>query len=89
MGKCAECRFWIKDEDDDGLGACHFDPPKILESTREEGTGYFGMWPLISEDDWCGKFQEVEDDLGGGCSEKKTHGVVKSRNQSGSALSAI
>jgi len=56
MGKCAECRFWVKDDDD--LGFCHANPPTIQESSREEGCGYFGIWPKTSEEDWCGKFQE-------------------------------
>lgn len=68
--RCDACRFFVKHEPGHIYGDCHRLPPqfsfyaniyepsgygvekKRIDITRERG----GVWPNISQDDWCGEF---------------------------------
>jgi len=30
----------------------------LMESMIEEGVGFFGIWPVTADDDWCGRFKK-------------------------------
>lgn len=48
---CETCRFFdprpIEDKPYNGL--CRHDPPEIFSLEK-------GEWPVVTEDDWCGKW---------------------------------
>lgn len=68
---CATCRFFLKQEAQHIYGDCHRQPPQFsFYANFHEPTGYGsklgridiqrdrgGVWPNISQDDWCGEWQ--------------------------------
>ena len=57
---CVNCRFWAPHDFAESVGFCQAEPPTVLESMREEGAGFFGIWPLTADDDQCGRFRKKE-----------------------------
>lgn len=60
---CETCRFWREPIDDSHLGHCRRFPPsfnphavQLLPSRRET---FFGGWPPVNGDEWCGEWQEA------------------------------
>lgn len=66
---CETCRFFMKSEPQHVYGDCHRLPPQFgfYANFHEEGYGgkrirveiqreRGGVWPNISEDDWCGEY---------------------------------
>ena len=51
---CQECKFFSVNKYTPSLGDCKFNSPTVL-------LGQFGtmtVFPEVSKDDWCGKFQD-------------------------------
>lgn len=78
-GSCECCRFFVKHDPQHVYGDCHRSPPQFgfyaniyedsgyggkqrsrIDITRERG----GVWPNISQLDWCGEFRPIANDLG-------------------------
>ena len=57
MGNCKNCEYWIKNESVkrkncmDYQGECRRTSPDIDRNG-------FGVWPMTSESDFCGKFKK-------------------------------
>jgi hypothetical protein len=70
-GKCATCRFWHKLEPQHIFGDCHRQPPQFNFSAYFTEDGYYtpkrykteisrqrdGVWPNVSQDEWCGEYR--------------------------------
>ena len=61
MNKCIDCKFW-KNIDERPIGTCRFHAPEPLRhglsSSAHEDR--FTFWPVVNEEDFCGKFQARE-----------------------------
>ena len=54
---CKECSFYettkeIKSRENSNVGLCRYNPPSIMEPLSP-----IAKWPIVSDNDWCGKFQ--------------------------------
>ena len=55
---CGNCKYF-----DDQLEECHINPPVAVYSGKEDTLGRLDVktiWPEVSSDDWCGKWEEYE-----------------------------
>ena len=52
---CVNC-FFSYVEDAENTYTCRKNPPVILEKTRQDD--YFGYWPVVRFDDWCGEWKQ-------------------------------
>lgn len=74
---CKSCRFFIKQYKDHTFGDCHRHPPQFNFSANmwmpnEYGSNtkvkievsrfQNGVWPNVSENEWCGEYQEMSHD---------------------------
>jgi hypothetical protein len=50
---CKECSFYRAEEEDFVVGVCRRYPPKLVDADED---GYSSEYPPVSEDDWCGEF---------------------------------
>jgi len=75
MKRCKDCKFWegfIDDDEKESLGQCRKHAPKLRalllsDSIKDndddgESIGREGIWPDTTPDDWCGEFQQKEND---------------------------
>lgn len=48
---CISCLFY--DRDRSGVGPCRANPPVVLHHRDD------AVWPLVSDDDWCGGWRPL------------------------------
>lgn len=57
---CAICRFYrpgpsdVIGVADDEAGDCRREPPRVVAGVSPQA---WGVWPAVSADDWCGKYE--------------------------------
>jgi hypothetical protein len=60
--RCADCKFWNRDEGPFEVGRCHrYAPRPVVVAGTEEGEEPLArpdlpVWPLTIDEDWCGEF---------------------------------
>lgn len=55
MNTCKNCKYSFDTNiDPPQFLECRIEPPKLLKNSP------FGVWPVIHENQWCGKHQVVE-----------------------------
>ena len=54
MLSCKNCYFW---EEGLNCGDCHRYPPVINFDVQDEEIGYETLYPITTQDDWCGEFR--------------------------------
>ena len=58
--RCDECVYWGNPRPDKinpgAMGDCHFSPPH----NEDRFVPGFAIWPVTTEDDWCGQFKHPE-----------------------------
>ena len=55
---CKDC-LWC--EKRGAEGTCRINPPKMYgEAGAEISDGAWAAWPIVRQDDWCGKFKPIK-----------------------------
>jgi hypothetical protein len=56
---CAQCWFFVAEDEKRVSGACHRYPPKTVVFPDERGeTDIKGsVWPFVQGEQWCGEFR--------------------------------
>jgi hypothetical protein len=54
--RCEGCVLFDDEGQDDPLGLCRKDTPKLVTIEDEQGTRHIGAWPLVTKFDWCGNY---------------------------------
>ena len=50
MQACANCNFY--ENQNQSSGSCRVNPPNVIEDN------YKAVWPIVTVEDWCGRFEE-------------------------------
>ena len=61
VGRCETC-FWFDTSitcDDGTKSPCRVNPPALPIGQRD------GWWPMVEDVDWCGRYQEDPQKMGG------------------------
>jgi hypothetical protein len=59
---CSDCRFFDNENTTGELGKCRRNAPRshlISADVDADEQRVRGVWPLVSEDDWCGQFEKI------------------------------
>lgn len=59
VGMCMDCKFYFDDEIPDtvGCGECRYGPPTAMPIFGKLGEYHERAFPLVSEYDWCWRFE--------------------------------
>jgi hypothetical protein len=71
MCKCSECEFWFYGGENEEIGSCQVDPPRIIDhllplagsdlmSSWDEAVLDASCWPRTYGWNWCGKFVKAQ-----------------------------
>jgi hypothetical protein len=62
-GHCGECAYWdmieARERNGGSYSACHANPPSLPDNAKDRE----GVWPIVPDYGWCGKFTEAERDV--------------------------
>lgn len=58
---CDTCRFFGGERVKGLYGSCRIDAPTISSSAVPGGNEWFGQWPWVKTDDWCGRYASDKD----------------------------
>jgi hypothetical protein len=59
IGECMDCKFYYDDKIPItvGCGECRYGPPTAIDPLGH-GTYFGGHFPVVSECEWCGRFEQ-------------------------------